>query len=358
MVINKIPIFAPDLIIIVSNKLGISFQLIPSRSLCYIRLFVRVNGYRFSKSLKHLTLAADEWNYRINLPIKKDTTELIRKELEAISAKLFRICREADVKGVLLTAEELKGLFLGPSPMLFFETLRCLNYKSLSEIGKTISYERYQFQLKVVNLLPLFNQTIYGLPDIAISALPENLPEQLNQFLELHSINGCDTPEQVRFLCSLLIKEHRKGNVNLSEPLKNSLIRFSLPIREFTIEDVQKLSEAELPPYLARIRDAFVFSSVTGLNYKNILQLTGRNIRSVFDGSLWLFYWGGQYPLSQLPQDLQHQLSKTDHATLLFKLPSIQYINASLHTIALQCGIHVDVTFKIARKFYKRTHGL
>lgn len=340
-----------------SNNLRISFQLIHSRSQCYIRLYARVNGSRFSKSLKHLTLAADEWDYRINLPIEKDKTEHIRKELECISAQLFRICREAEVKGVLLTVEELKGVFLGSSPVLFFETLRRSNNKTLSDIGKTISYERYQFQLKVVNLIPLFNQTTYGLPDIAISALPESFPEQLIQFLELYSTSGCNILEQVHFLCSLLIKEHRKGNVSLSEPLKKSLIRFSLPVRELAIEDIQKLSETELPRHLALIRDAFVFSCMTGLSYKDILVLTGRNIQRVFDNSLWLFYSEEQYPLSQLPEELQYQLLNTAHGNCLFKLPSIQYINTSLHAIALQCDIDVDFTFKVARKFYEKTHG-
>jgi hypothetical protein len=333
-------------------RLTISFRLIPSGSRYHIQLLVRINDSRFSKSLKNLQLSADDWDNQRCLPFPKDNTRQITEELIGISASLFRLYKEAEIKNQFLTSEELKKQFLAPSPALLFQTLHLSNNDTLSHVGKTITYERYQFQLEVIQLVPLFIQTTYGLPDISISALPDSFPGQLSQFLALYTADSDKTKEQLRYICSLLLRENRKKSISLPLPLKRLLVRICVPSHELTVADIIKLQEMELPRQYAGIRDAFIFSAYTGLRYESIKQLTGRNIRIVSDQSVWLFFSDVQYNLSRLPKTLQRELSGTKDSNFLFNLPSIQFINLSLRSIAVRCQLNVDFTFKSGRKFY------
>lgn len=315
-----------------NGDLRVSFKSVPAtkdRHSGYVRMTASVNGTRF----------------RMTIPSGS-------QEKLSLSSTLFRIYKEALLQNKLITAQELKKQFMAAPPSLLYDTIHRSNASDLLNIGKTISYEQYQFQLRTIKSIPIFCQLTYGIPEISISALPDTFLDQLEEFFSNHSTEKHRSREQVQLIRTILLKEHRKGKIRLSEPLKQQLTLHNTS-EELTPKDVLRLQETHLPYHYAAIRDIFLFSCYTGLNYASIRQLTCRQLRTMSDGSLWLFLKDKQIPLPDLSRKISNKLSKISNSQLLFnKIPTIQYINQVLHIIALKSKICTNITFKLASKYY------
>lgn len=310
---------------------------VTNRHNSYVQMTASVNGTRFRMALKHIDPSSP-------------------KELASVSFTLFRIYKEALLHNYQITAQVLKKQYLSSPPALLYETISRLNNDTFINIGKSVSYEQYQFQLKAIQQIPVFCQLNYGLPDISISALPDNFFSQLRDFFYCQqTIEKNDIKRQLHFIRSILLKEYQKGTIKLPLPLKEQLSNLHIPNQILTQDDIHKLLKAHLPQHLTTIRDAFIFSCHTGMSYKDITQLTSHNLRIVSDQSLWLFTNKNQYPLSSLPEYLKYMLLKKDTNRPLFNLPTIQYINMSLRIIAIKSNVKYGFTFKSAQIYYKRT---
>ena len=251
-----------------------------------------------------------------------------------------------------ITAKELKKQLTASTPSLLYKTIYRSCTSHFLSIGKTISLEQYQFQLKTIKSIPKFCQLTYGIPEISILALPDTFLDQLEAFFANHSTEKHRSREQVQLIRTILLKEYRKGNIKLSDPLNQQLTLHNI-LEELTPEDVFYLQEVHLPCHYAAIRDIFIFSCFTGLNYASIKQLTCRQLRTMSDGSLWLFLKEEQIPLPDLSKQISNKISKISNDQLLFnKIPTIQLINRVLHIIALKSNIYKTITFKSAGKYY------
>ena len=315
-----------------NGDLRVSFKPVPATN--YVRMTVSVNGTRFRMTLKHI--------------IPSDFQE----ELISLSSTLFRIYKESLLQHKPITAKELKKQLTASTPSLLYKTIYRSCTSHFLSIGKTISLEQYQFQLKTIKSIPIFCQLTYGIPEISILALPDTFLDQLEAFFANHSTEKHRSREQVQLIRTILLKEYRKGNIKLSDPLNQQLTLHNI-LEELTPEDVFYLQEVHLPCHYAAIRDIFIFSCFTGLNYASIKQLTCRQLRTMSDGSLWLFLKEEQIPIPDLSKQISNKISKISNDQLLFnKIPTIQLINRVLHIIALKSNIYKTITFKSAGKYY------
>ena len=262
-----------------NGDLRVSFKPVPATN--YARMTVSVNGTRFRMTLKHIIPSG------------------FQEELMSLSSTLFRIYKESLLQHKPITAKELKKQFTTSTPSLLYDTIYRSCTSHFLSIGKTISFEQYQFQLKTIKSIPIFCQLTYGIPEISILALPDTFLDQLEAFFANHSTEKHRSREQVQLIRTILLKEYRKGNIKLSDPLNQQLTLHNI-LEELTPEDVFYLQEVHLPCHYAAIRDIFIFSCFTGLNYASIKQLTCRQLRTMSDGSLWLFLKEKQIPLPDL----------------------------------------------------------
>lgn len=331
------------------GDLRVSFIQVPaiSNGQYYLRLSASVNGTRFRIILKDQVFSDTQTNEPACYNI--ENTPSVKKKMDAISSTLFRLYKEAKLQGIRITAQELKKQFISHSyPSTLYEVICRSHHDTLLQIGKSITYAQYKFQQKAVQMIPQFCQMTYGIPDISITALPDNFPTQLHEFLSLYSIEGKD---QVHLILSILQNEHKKFNILLPDSMLKLLVEHKQhPL--LTPEDLYNLSNVSLTHSHEVVRDAFVLSCHTGLNYAEINRLSGNNIRTVSDQSLWLFTATRQYPLLSLPDRLQSILKSKSDNELLFKLPSIQYANISLRIVAMKSKIRINITFKLAKKIY------
>lgn len=116
-------------------------------------------------------------------------------------------------------------------------------------------------------------------------------------------------------------------------------------------------------PRLDRVRDVFLFSCFTGLNYQDIKKLKGKNIITAMDGSHWLVLYVPMtsqplnIPLSTNARQIIDKYKEIETDGLL-PLPSIQKLNAYLKEVATECMLNRKLSFQSARNTFIITIGM
>lgn len=109
---------------------------------------------------------------------------------------------------------------------------------------------------------------------------------------------------------------------------------------------------------LEQVRDMFIFSCYTGLSYIDLCNLAPDNIKTGFDGKLWIMTKrektgvDSNIPLLEIPFQI---LKKYEGRTKNGKLPPVisnQKMNDYLGEIAQICEINKRITFHLARHYH------
>ncbi|OAV73855.1 Site-specific recombinase XerD [Bacteroidales bacterium Barb7] len=137
-------------------------------------------------------------------------------------------------------------------------------------------------------------------------------------------------------------------------------MKFEKSDREYlTEQELEVIMNKEFPvKRLEMVRDIFIFSSFTGLAYIDVKNLRESNIRTSFDGNLWIIgkriKTGVTYrvPLQDIPQMILDKYKGTLPEGVLLPLISNQKMNAYLKEIGDLCGIDKTLTFHVARHSY------
>jgi len=106
---------------------------------------------------------------------------------------------------------------------------------------------------------------------------------------------------------------------------------------------------------LEQVRDIFIFSCFSGLAYVDVKNLCDKNIRTSFDGNVWIM--GKRHktdvsftiPLLNVPKTILEKYKGILPTGEILPVISNQKMNAYLKEITDMCGITKDVTFHTAR---------
>ena len=118
-----------------------------------------------------------------------------------------------------------------------------------------------------------------------------------------------------------------------------------------------------LNPRLDKVRDIFLFSCFTGLNYQDIKRLKKKNVVTAMDGTHWLVVCA---PMTNQPLNIPLSVNayqiidkyKNLEAEVLLPMPSIQKVNAYLKEIATECMLNRKLSFQSARNTFIITIGI
>lgn len=116
-------------------------------------------------------------------------------------------------------------------------------------------------------------------------------------------------------------------------------------------------------PRLDRVRDIFLLSCFTGLNYQDIKKLKRKNVITAMDGTYWLVF---HVPMRSQPLNIplsadarqiieKYKDVKTNE---LLPMPSIQKLNAYLKEVAAECMLNRKLSFQSARNTFIITIGI
>ena len=106
---------------------------------------------------------------------------------------------------------------------------------------------------------------------------------------------------------------------------------------------------------LEQVRDIFIFSCFCGLAYIDVKNLRKENIRTSFDGNLWIIGKREKtdvsfsIPLLDIPRKILEKYEGKLPDNKILPVLSNQKMNAYLKEIGTLCGINKDLTFHLAR---------
>ena len=98
-----------------------------------------------------------------------------------------------------------------------------------------------------------------------------------------------------------------------------------------------------------------MFSCFTGLSYSDVKNLTKENLKTSFDGHLWIITrrqktnTDSSIRLLEVPKRIIEKYKGYSRDNRLFPVPSNSSCNETLKKIAKQCGIKTRVTYHVAR---------
>lgn len=285
--------------------------------------------------------------------------------LDDIKASLNTIYHDMQRRDNYVTAEKVKNEFLGHSEnhdtiLNLFEKHND-DVKQLVGISKTpATYQKYEVTRRH---LAAFIQRKYNLSDISIK---EITPMFITDFeLYLRTVGKCGantTAKFMQFFKRIIIIARNNGMI-VGDPFANYKIRLERVDRGYLSEEELKIimKKKLASERLTQVRDLFMFSSFCGLAYSDMAALTQDNIRTSFDGKLWIITKRKKtntpvnVPLLDIPKMiLKKYESKLPNGKIL-PVISNQKLNAYLKEIADVCGIKKNLTFHLARHTFSTT---
>lgn len=326
---------------------------------------VTVDGHIAQFNVK-LEVQPNNWSVKLGKVIGNSSdSKQYNAQLNEIKASLYRIYHELQQKDNYVTSEKVKNDFLGISEN--HETLLSLFQKHNEDILKLVgisksqtTYRKYEVTRKH---LQKFMQLKYNITDIS-------LKEIKNMFLcdfeiYLMSTVGCNantTAKFMQFLKRIIIIARNNGMI-ATDPFANYKIHMTKVDRGYlTQEDIEKLLKKQFTiKRLELVRDIFVFSCFTGLAYIDVKNLTDKEIRTSFDGKLWIMTKRqktnvqSNILLLDVPKMILEKYKGKSIDNKLLPILSNQKMNAYLKEIGDVCEIDKEITFHLARHTFATT---
>jgi site-specific recombinase XerD len=164
----------------------------------------------------------------------------------------------------------------------------------------------------------------------------------------------------------MIIIVAKNNGLIFKDPFANYKIRFKRVDRGYLTDQEMQIIVGKkfVSKRLEQVRDIFLFSCFTGLAYIDVKHLTTDNIRTSFDGKLWIMTHRQKtdtpvnVPLLNIPLSiLKKYEGKLSNGQLLPVL-SNQKLNSYLKEIGDLCGINKNITFHMARHTFATTTTL
>ena len=326
---------------------------------------VTVDGHIAQFNVK-LEVQPNNWSVKLGKVIGNSSdSKQYNAQLNEIKASLYRFYHELQQKDNYVTSEKVKNDFLGTSEN--HETFLSLFQKHNEDIQKLVgisksptTYRKYEVTRKH---LQKFMQLKYNLTDIS-------LKEIKNMFLcdfEIYLLTtvGCNantTAKFMQFFKRIIIIARNNGMI-AADPFANYKIHTTKVDRGYlTQEDIEKLLKKQFTiKRLELVRDIFVFSCFTGLAYIDVKNLTDKEIRTSFDGKLWIMTKRqktnvqSNILLIDVPKMILDKYKGISIDNKSFPILSNQKMNAYLKEIGDVCEIDKNITFHLARHTFATT---
>ncbi|MGL5938118.1 MAG: site-specific integrase [Phocaeicola sp.] len=288
--------------------------------------------------------------------------------LEEIKATIHRVYHEMQRRDSYVTSEKVKNEFLGITE--HHDTLLDLFKKHNEDVQKLIgisksasTYQKYEVTRKH---LQRFVETKYKISDISIKEINHLFITDFE--LYLLTDGGCKqntTAKFMQFFKRIIIIAKNNGLI-IGDPFANYKIRIKKVDRGYlTEEELSRIIKKKIStPRLEHVRDIFVFSCFTGLAYIDVKNLRAENIRTSFDGNLWIMTKRQKtdtevnVPLLNVPQMILAKYKGKLPKDEILPIMSNQKMNSYLKEIGDLCAITKNLTFHLARHTFATTTTL
>jgi site-specific recombinase XerD len=279
--------------------------------------------------------------------------------LDDIHASITNHYRTIEREDTLVTPEKIRNAFLGVTARQ--ETLLGVfsqyneNLKRLQGINKSkTTIEKYD---RAYRRLAGFMLTRYNITDITLREINYQFVIDFDNYLRSDCSCGDNTTAKfMQYFRTIILTAKNNGWIT-SDPFHNYKITFKKVDRGYLAdEELQKLMQKSFAiKRLEHVRDLFIFCCFTGLAYIDVKNLRKNNIRTSFDGNLWIMGKREKtdvafnIPLLDIPMKILDKYKGKLPDNRVLPVPSNQKMNAYLKEIGVLCGIDKNLTFHLAR---------
>lgn len=264
-----------------------------------------------------------------------------------------------------VTAEKVKNIFLGINTkqhtLLELFKKHNADVKSLIGISKSkATYQKYEVTLKHTTS---FLRKRYNLSDIHFAEINHMFISDFETFLMVDCQCQSNTTAKFMQFFKRIILIARNNGWMLHDPFVNYKIRINKVDRGYlTKEELELIFKKKIEiPRLEHVRDIFLFSCFTGLAYIDVYNLKESNIRTSFDGNLWIMTKrqktdvNSNIPLLEVPKMILEKYKGKLPEGKILPISSNQKMNAYLKEIGDLCEIKKNLTFHLARHTFATT---
>lgn len=300
------------------------------------------------------------WSVKAGRAIGR-TSEVVELNsiIDQTKTALFNIYNDILLSEVNVTAEKVKNRFLGISTkehnLLEHFVRHNEDVKKLIGISKSkATYQKYEVTRKH---LTNFIKEKYNLTDISFKEINHLFLTDFEVYLLTScGCNSNTTAKFMQFFKRIVIIAKNNGWIKI-DPFANYKIRIKKVDRGYLSQDeVEAIMAKEFSTKrLEQVRDIFIFSCFSGLAYIDVKKLRKENIRTSFDGNLWIIGKREKtdvsfsIPLLDVPKKILEKYEGTLPENRILPVPSNQKMNAYLKEIGALCGIDKEISFHLAR---------
>ncbi len=333
-----------------------------------IMIRVSVNG-EVSQFSSKLDIEPKFWDVKLGKAAGNSMqARRLNSLLEDIRTSLRNHYREIEVHEAYVTAEKIRNAFLGYDikQHTLLELFKSHNEDARKLIGISKTEATLAKYDRTCRRLEEFMSAKYKISDIALREINHKFITDFEAYL--HAVSKCSDNTSAKFIqiFRMIIIVAKNNGLIFKDPFANYKIRFKRVDRGYlTDQEMQIIVEKKfVSKRLEQVRDIFIFSCFTGLAYIDVKQLTAENIRTSFDGKLWIMTHRQKtdtpvnVPLLNIPLSiLKKYEGKLSNGQLLPVL-SNQKLNSYLKEIGDLCGINKNITFHMARHTFATTTTL
>ena len=293
-----------------------------------------------------------------------EATQLNRK-LDTMNGVINARYRELLKTGENVTAEALKAAFQGIAShratlIEYFENYLAEYKKRVGIDREAATYAQLEHSL---SHLRKFLKKKYGMKDIPFTSLTDSFIEDYDLHLRINLGFAANTAAGLISTMRRMIKFAVNESIISYDPFYRYKSKYSKPKQKYLTEaELESIIDTTFDkPGLAFTKDMFLFSCFTGFAYRDICNLTEKNIVKAQDDVLWIKTTRqktgvpSNVPLLEIPLQIIEKYGGTTKPGKLFPMTSNSCLNGHLKKIASRCGIGRNIVFHSGRHTYAST---
>ena len=283
----------------------------------------------------------------------------INSMLESIRSTVHQHYHALMAQDGYVTAELVKNAFLGKiaRERTLIEFFKQHNEQYLQKVKMNTAdktYSRYELTKK---RLMEFMKFKYSVSDMLIKDINVVFIEDF--LLYIKNNYGCSHNTAMKFVQRFRTVVNFAKNTGLvtADPFGSYRVRFERTDRDYlTMEEITTIYNHEFSSKrLEQVRDLFIFSCYTALSYIDVCELRQEDIRTGFDGNLWIIRKRHKtnvtstVRLLDIPKAILEKYKHKLPTGKILPVISNQKMNDYLKEIAAICGIEKTLTYHVAR---------
>ena len=333
-----------------------------------IMVRVTVNGERVQFSTK-LDAVVDEWDTKAGkLKGKTSKANELNTLLDEMRGALQRIYHDIERTESFVSAEKVRNSFLGynvkqQSVLDLFEEH---NKEAEEKVGTSIAKATMEKYDRTYRRLKSYIKEKYKLSDVPLKEINHKFITGFETYLRVTcKCNENTTAKFIQFFKRIIIIAKNNGWI-FTDPFANYKIKVKSVDRGYLMEEelTTIMNKKFSTQRLEQVRDVFIFSCFTGLAYIDVKNLRKTNIRTSFDGNLWIMTRrqktdiASNIPLLDIPKQILDKYNDKLPNDAVLPVLSNQKTNAYLKEIGDICQIIKPLTFHLARHTFATTTTL